>query len=255
VLASAGASAGGSLRTSAPGAAIATLTALALALAWRGRTRRVLQLDPATDVTQLLLGAMRRPDAFRTAPAVFHHPLLPTLGGGRVTLAHAWTRASERRLYSARAAASPLAAAALQAGLLVLDASQAEAAAVGAALGATDLDQWQAMLQRRLGVPLVDALNQHLSEAHEDWQVCAIADGPPEPAVLELPLRREPARRVVVNLATPWLAAAIADHAQRPARAVFCACERLTGALQVPAARRGRLLAPLAQRALIEAAA
>jgi hypothetical protein len=236
--------------------AIAGATGVALAL--RGR-RLKLRLDPGHDVVGLLRGALQHPEAFREVPAVFHRPLVPLIGGEAASLATAWTEAAEGRLYRT-SARTGLARRAAAHGALVLDTSQAEGDAVASALGAQDLDAWDAALAQSRTSRLLEDVNRHLRRCGETWSA-RLAPDDAWPTILDWPVRRGGRRRrttgrvvVLLDDAAPWLAEAHRRHGEQPGRAALVVLDRLLDRLDLPDARRAALLAPLARAAVAEAA-
>jgi hypothetical protein len=235
------------------------LTAAGAAVISR-KNRLTVRLDPRHDVVGLLRGALQHPEAFREVPAVFHRPLIPRLGAEATSLAVAWTAAAAGRLYCTWTR-TPLARRAADHHALVLDGRREEARVVASALGAMDLDAWDAALARGRTSRLVEQVNAHLRRCGETWSVrlAPVAAGPP--AVLDWPARRrfasrEPGGRVItlVDETSPWMADVLADGASRPARAALALLDRLLDLVELPEARRAALLAPLARAAVEEAA-
>jgi hypothetical protein len=136
----------------------------------------------------------------------------------------------------------------------VLDTAQVEGRAVAEALGAVDLDAWEALVARSRATPLLDALNAHLRRQGEDWSARIAPGLEPSPMVLRLPAPGRSRRLVLLEADEPWLRQAQARRPTRPAAALFAVADHLAAALDLPAGRRARLLAPLARAALREAA-
>lgn len=219
-----------------------------------GRTKRVLRVDADQDLARLLRGALLHPDGFGPRSAVFHRPLVPLVFGGAVPLARAWDLAARGRLYATESP-TRFAREAARHGFCVLDTTQAEGRAVAEALGAVDLDVWETLVARSRATPLLDALDAHLRRQGEDWSARIAPGLAPSPTVLRLPAPGRPRRLVLVDADEPWLREAQARRTTRPAEALFAVADRLAAALDLPAGRRARLLAPLARAALREATA
>lgn len=234
---------------------LATLLLVPILLLGLSRTRRRIRLDPAHDISALLEGAIRQPEAFQDLPAVFFRRLVPLHGGRRAALAELWDLATNSRLYCARTR-TDLAARAVRLGLRVVDATTREGGRVAEALGATDLDEWQALLSRSRSVPVLEAASQHLGRFGDRLRPRLAGDSA-EPAVLALrPGARGWLKRgehwVVLGAGIPWLEQAQALWRRWPARATFTAADRLLDLMDWPPARRARALAPLAEAALRE---
>jgi transglutaminase-like putative cysteine protease len=227
-------------------AALATLLVLLLLLLALRRTRRSMALEQNPDVARLLQGALRHPDAFREAPAVFHRPLLPLFGGGRASLLQAWTEASQDRLYSARHPGTLTRAVARHA--LVVDAATAEGAAVAHGLGAVDLDRWQRLLDRSHVSRPLDDVAHRLSDPRTRIRA-RILPSLSAPISLALPRgfrRRSREHLLLVPDHPPW------NGAAGPGRSLEIA-EAILDRLDAPAPRRAERLAALSRRWLLEA--
>ncbi|MFZ6180086.1 transglutaminase domain-containing protein [Nannocystis pusilla] len=238
----------------------AALFAVALFGLLRERTRRRVALDASGDLSRLLQGALQQPEVFQAVPAVFERPLVPTAAGGALSLAQAKRLAARGRLYRTRRR-STLAVDALAGDAAVLDEERPEARAVADALGATDLDLWDALLSTAGETELLKAVSARLTAAGEPWQVLASPSlGPEELRSLDLAplrLRKSPLRGrrvVVVNAQNPWLLDAAGVLAARPAAAVFAALDYLLDRLDLGPERTARLLREAAREAVHEAA-
>ncbi len=113
----------------------------------RLRVRRRLALGEPLELTELVRGALEHEDAFAGAPSITSRPLIPCLGGKRVSLARARAIAGGGQLL-ASAREGDLAIRAARAGKVVVDAATAEGAVAASVLAAVDLDWWQAALDR-----------------------------------------------------------------------------------------------------------
>jgi hypothetical protein len=223
--------------------ALAGVAALGLVFARRGSRSERLEAQP--DVMPLLKGALARPEAFRHVPAVFERPLLPALGGAPAPLGRAWDLATRRRLFASRAG-TDLARRAARRGAVVLDASRPESALAADALGAIDLDAWDALLRRSRPGPIEARIERAFRSGGEPLRLLA-AEGLEAPLVLDLPRgagRRGSERTLVVGRAA---GAGGAEDAFRLAHA-------LSARLGLPPLRAARVLGPLAEAALEEAA-
>jgi hypothetical protein len=225
--------------------------AVPLALLALARTRRTVHADPALDLAALMRGALQRPEAFEAAPAVFHRPLLPLLGGGACSLALAWREAERRRLFVA-ARPGKLAHRVRRAGAPVLDGRRPEAVAVAEALAACDLDAQQRQLVGSRGDALTAAVNEHLRRRGESWSVRLAEVG--GPVLVELPGRLLGPAPLQILLLDRQDARLAEVRRRPPAAARLALMEMALGALEMPAAHAARLLAPLAEAALLEAA-
>jgi transglutaminase-like putative cysteine protease len=231
------------------GAALAAVGLVALGR----RTRRELALDPAADLAALVTGALRRPEAFAAAPAVFRTPLLPTLAGGRVSVVSAWDAAVAGRLF-ASGAESPLARRAARAGACVLATRSPEAHAAADALGASDLDAWDALLTRSAATPLLREVMAALAPRDA---VLVVGGGEGASIVLDLgvpgALPGRASRAILLGKADAAWRASEERFGAAPADAVFRLAAHVTERLGLSADRRARRLAPLAAGALLEA--
>jgi len=226
--------------------AVATLLVPLLLLAALRRTRRSMALDPSPDVARLLQGALRHPDAFREAPAVFHRPLVPLHSPRRASLLRAWTEASHDRLYCARQTGSLTRTVAQRA--LVVDAGQPEGAAVAQGLGAVDLDHWQRLLDRSHASPPLDDVARRLSGPGPRIRA-RILPGLQRPISLAFPTGPGPRGGEHLVLAPdqpPW------NDAAGPSRSLEIA-EALLDRLDLPGPCRAERLATLSRRLLLEA--
>jgi hypothetical protein len=223
------------------------------------RTARRFNLDEQADVSSLLQGALAQPAAFRHLPSLFHRRLIPLRGGSAISLNRARALASEGRLYSGREQ-TELSARARRAGVVVLDAETSEGHTVAASLGAIDLDRWGHRLARATDVWALAAVSAYLREHNERWRCAALRGLGERVATLDLrPLvptlgRRLDDRLVLVDIDDPWLLEAERLQATRPHTAVFALLDHLLDHLDLGTERRAQLLAPLAERALLEAA-
>jgi transglutaminase-like putative cysteine protease len=235
------------------------LGALLLGASLSRRTARRFNLDEQADLSSLLQGALAQPAAFRHLPSLFHRRLIPLRGGSAISLNRARTLASEGRLYSGREQ-TELSTRARRAGAVVLDAEAPEGRTVAASLGAIDLDRWGHRLARATDVWALAAVSAYLREHDERWRCAALRGLGERVATLDLrPLlpslsRRVDDRLVLVDTDDPWLQEAERLQASRPHTAVFALLDHLLDHLDLGAERRARLLAPLAERALNEAA-
>jgi hypothetical protein len=231
-------------------------TCVGLALVTRGflrrRTRREVSVAPRQDLVALVRGALQRPETFRHAPALYTRRLLPAIGGRTVSLADASEEANERRLFRS-AAGSPLARRAAADGVLVLDAAHGESAAAAAALGAVDLDEWDAFLLRSRETPLLAAVDRRLRRLGQPWSVRAVP-GIGSATLLDLPAAGGVQRIVVFDADEPWLTAAERRAAAAPAEAILAVVDRVAEHVRADDAERRRVLPELARAAVREVA-
>jgi transglutaminase-like putative cysteine protease len=223
------------------------------------RTARRFHLDEQTDLSSLLQGALAQPATFRHLPSLFHRRLVPLRGGSAISLNRSRTLASEGRLYSGREQ-TELSTRARRAGVVVLDAEAPEGRTVAASLGAIDLDRWGHRLARATDVWALAAVSDYLREHNERWRCATLRGLGERVATLDLrPLinswgRRMDDRLVLVDTDDPWLQEAERLQTTRPHTAVFALLDHLLDHLDLGTERRAQLLAPLAERALNEAA-
>ena len=236
--------------------ALAALTAVALA-AWRWRRQQAeLLLDRRRSLAELLRGVLENPRAFDHLPALLRREILPALAGRRLALGPAWRAALRGQLFASRAG-GPLAQRAARAGLPVLDTRRDEGRVVAEALGAVDLDEWQARLAAAGEGPL-EPLNRHLRAAGERWRAL-VAPGLGRPRLLALPgARVRPGERadrlLLVDAGEPWLAELAGLQDERPAQALVAALARVGPQAGLPADELLELLSGPAAAALAEAA-
>ena len=216
-------------------------------------------LEAGHDLSRLLQGALQQPEAFRSVPAVFQRPLVPTARGRALSLDDTRALAGKGQLYRTRGG-SDLARRAVAGGAHVLEDSVPEARAVADALGAIDLDPWDRLLAGARETPLLTAVNAALRGADERLHVIAAAGLGEEVRSLDLqPLRLRGSpwhgRRVVALAAdNPWMRDAAAAMTDRPRAAVFAALDYIADRLDLPAERRALLLHAAARAAVHEAA-
>jgi len=235
---------------------LGVMTALAGVIALLvGRTRRTVRIDDRHELSRLLQGALQHPEAFRDVPAVFHRGLVPLARGRSASLAEVWHLASKGRLYRTRTAC-PLAKQAAGRGLRVVDTRSDAGRVVADALGAVDLDTWQALLDRGRRTPLLESAAARLARFGEALELRVVRGGDTPPTqLLELPADRlrpfgRPQRWLVIDATTPWLSDAERLWVSRPAEALFDVVDRVVDLIELGEAGRIRLLTPLARAAL-----
>jgi hypothetical protein len=179
-------------------------------------------------------------------------------GGSAISLTRARALASEGRLYSGREQ-TELSQAARRRGIAVLDGDTPEGRTVAAALGATDLDRWGRRLERATEVPVLGVVAAYLREHNERWRCAAMRGLGDKIMTLDLqPLgasRRLGDRLVLIDADDPWLLEAERMRSERPHGAAFMLLDHVLDHLELGSDRRAQLLAPLAGRAVDEAAA
>jgi hypothetical protein len=237
----------GALPRPAAVAGLALAALLAAAVALRARARRSEVRTGDTTLDDLVRGALRHPEAFAGAPAVFDRPLLARAGGGGVSLGAAWREAAEGRLYRSRAPERLLCREARSRGGIVLDGGVPVAVAVADALGALDLDGWEERWQVSRPHPLLARLAAACREAGLAFD----ARLGPGDRVDVLPFAaRGPRPRVLLGSGSAaWTPVA----ALPPARAAFELARVLLPALGAPGPLAQSALRALAREALHEA--
>lgn len=240
------------------GIVVAALGIGVAVLGLRRRLRREIVVEQGQDLSRLLMGVLQHPESFRGMPAVFQRPLVPVCDGRPISLDHARELARAGRLFRAGRRA-PLVVDALRGGSVVLDDALPDACIVADALGASDLDAWDALLAAAVETPLLAAVNAHLAACDERWKILAAPGlGRPRPLDLSLlRLRRHPLRGrrlLIVDAADPWLVEAESRRARAPADALFAAVDASLDLLDVPPERRAPLLHGPARAAVLEAA-
>lgn len=228
-----------------------------LGLSIARRTDRRFSLDEGGDLSSLLQGALAQPGAFRHLPSLFHRRLIPVRGGSVISLNRARTLASDGRLYSGREQ-TELSQAARRRGIVVLDADTPEGRTVAASLGAIDLDRWGRRLERAIEVPVLGVVAAYLREHNERWRCAAMRGLGDKLMTLDLqPLgasRRLGDRLVLIDAEDPHLIEAERQRTTRPQAAAFALLDHILDHLDLGSDRRAQLLAPLAARAIDEAA-
>lgn len=236
--------------------AVAALAAVALAAGTWRRQQAELLVDRRRSLAELLRGVLENPRAFDHLPALLRREILPTLAGRRLALGPAWRAALRGQLFASRAGV-PLAQRAARAGLPVLDARRDEGRVVAEALGAVDLDEWQARLAGAGDGPL-GPLNRHLRAAGERWRAL-VAPRLGRPRLLALPGARvwsgeRADRLLLVDAGEPWLAELAGLQDERPAQALVAALARVGPLAGLPGDELLELLSGPAAAALAEAA-
>jgi len=225
--------------------------ALLLGALWsRRRVSHRLALDDSVDASEVLRGALRRPESFAHAPAVFTRPLVPLLGGRQVSLRQAQALAEGGELYRSQASGG-LAARAAARGAAVVDGSQPCGRAVAGLLGAVDLDRWDGVVERCAPTTFTEALDEVLREHGLPWRTRVAAQAPAALASLEIP--RLGMALVVLDRSSPLCAAVASAHRERPAVAVLLLADAIAHEVALTTEQRGRLLGQLAGRAVTEA--
>jgi hypothetical protein len=231
---------------------IATLVVV-IALLTR-RTRRTVRIDDRHELSRLLQGALQHPEAFRDVPAVFHRGLVPLAHGRSASLAEIWHLASKGWLYRTRVTC-PLAERAVRRGLRVIDTRADAGRVVADALGAVDLDAWQALLDRSRSTPLLKSAGRELDRFGERLELRVVRGGDTLTQLLELPADRRwlfsrPQRWLVIDDGAPWLEAAERLWVSRPTEAVFDVVDRVGDLIELGEVERLHLLVPVAREAL-----
>jgi hypothetical protein len=239
-----------------PGLALTLLLGAVLTFAG-GRTRRAFKLDHSADLSRLLQGVLQQPGAFGAMSALLYRPLVPLVGAGAISLQRARELAAKGRLYRTHER-PPLAMRASRAGTAVLDTRSAEGRTVADALGAVDLDRWDARLVGSQTTPLVDEVNALLHRRREGWTLRVAPEVSGRIAVLDLVALRarmpglRGSRVVLVDAGCSWLVEAEARFAQAPRAAAFAVLDQVADQLDLPEDRRASLLSEGARAALLE---
>ncbi len=234
-----------------------TLLVGALLTLMGGRTRRAFKLDESADLSRLLQGVLQQPGAFGAMSALLYRPLVPLVSDGAISLQRARELAAKGRLYRTRVR-PPLAMRASRAGSAVLDACSPEGQTVADALGAVDLDRWDARLVASSTTPLLDEVNLLLRRRREHWSLRVVPEVSGRLAVLDLDALRaripglHGSRVVVIDANCSWLMEAEARHASAPQAAAFAVLDQVTDQLDLPEDRRAALLSEGARAALLE---
>jgi hypothetical protein len=222
-----------------------------------GRTRRAFKLDHSADLSRLLQGVLQQPGAFGAMSALLYRPLVPLVDHGAVSLQRARELAAKGRLYRTHRR-PPLALQASRAGSAVLDTRSPEGQTVADALGAIDLDRWDARLAASRTTPLLDEVNRLLRRRREHWSLRVAPEVSGRIAALDLDALRarlpglHGSRVVLVDAGCSWLVEAEAHHAQAPHAAAFAVLDQVADHLDLPEDRRAALLSEGARAALLE---
>jgi len=239
-----------------PSLALTLLLGAVITLAG-GRTRRAFKLDHSADLSRLLQGVLQQPGAFGAMSALLYRPLVPLVGDGAISLQRARELAAKGRLYRTQGR-PPLAMRASRAGTAVLDTQSPEGRTVADALGAIDLDRWDARLVASRTTPLLDEVNALLRRRREGWSLRAAPEVSGRVAVLDLDTLRarmpglRGSRVVIVDVECSWLLEAEARYAHAPRAAVFAVLDQVADQLDLPEDRRASLLSEGARAALLE---
>lgn len=239
-----------------PALALSLLLGAVVALAG-GRTRRAFKLDHSADLSRLLQGVLQQPGAFGAMSALLYRPLVPLVGAGAISLQRARELAAKGRLYRTHER-PPLAMRASRAGTAVLDTRSPEGRTVADALGAIDLDRWDARLVASRTTPLVDEVNALLHRRREGWTLRVAPETTGRIAVLDLDALRarmpglRGSRVVLVDSGCGWLVEAEARFAKAPRAAAFAVLDQVADQLDLPEDRRALLLSEGARAALLE---
>jgi hypothetical protein len=243
-----------------PGVALGLLlTGLALVagglLLARPAWNRRFEAGDGADLVGLLRGAAARPDAFARVGALFSRPVVPLLGGRRLSLRAARSKARSGRLASGRRS-SAIAAEVAEAGGAVIDVQHPVGEAVAAALAAIDLDRWQQHVHRAAESALALRVEMLLTAAGEPCRVL-VAENLGEPlAVLDLAVfghGRAPRWVLVDGDGEMWKR--LAELAERrPAAAELALVDAVLEGLGARDATVRRVLRDPAARAISEAA-
>jgi hypothetical protein len=216
---------------------------------------RRFEAGDGADLVGLLRGAAARPKAFARVGALFSRPVVPLLGGRRISLGAARSKARSGRLASGRLS-SPIAAEVAEAGGSVIDVQHPVGEAVAAALAAIDLDRWQQHVHRAAESAIALKVEKLLAAAGEPCRVL-VAENLGEPlAVLDLAVfRRGRAPRWVLLDGDGETWKRLAKLAERrPAAAELALADAVLEGLGARDATVGRVLRDPAAHAISEAA-
>lgn len=241
------------LRTNWPIWQLLGLGSLLLLLILAIRSRRGLgSVHVATDsnLAALLGGALEHAELARL-PVLLHGRFVPLLDRGAISLHHAQRLASKGRLYSSTQG-SELARKASRQSLVIIDASVPEGQVVSLGVGAVDLDEWAALLERSQPSKLADELNGVLRDLGERWTVATVPALGQRLRQIDLS-RIGLGERVVLIDPEDGSFAGLGEHSRdRPATSVLVALDGVIPEIDLPPHRRAHLLAVLADRALAE---
>jgi len=233
-------------------AVLVPLSAAAFALfVGRRAWRRSFRPGGTSDLAGLLSGAALSPKAFARIHPLFARRVVPLLYGRSISLARTQEMMAKGRLAWGRGE-SKLADRAARAGCAVLDGSSSAGLAVAKALGASDLDRWQRILDRSRTEEVTDRVQEalvaggepcHVRVAAEVGEVIGVLDGAP------LGLGRR-ARWVVIDEASD-LWRAVHDLAdERLAAAALVLGDAIVPRVGATSFGGGRCLAGLAAAAI-----
>jgi hypothetical protein len=235
----------------------AGLALLLIGLAmWIGRSpaHRRFNLGDREDIAGLVRAAAVQPEAFAGIHALFRRQVVPVLGGRAISIDRARAVAGRGRLaFGGRECDLALRAAVRG---TVIDRGTAVGAAAGEALGAVDLDDWQALLSRSWKDPVATRVGEVLTGEGEPYRLRIARGVGEEIAVLD-------GARVGLSAAGRWL---VLDHASEvwrtvcdlalvlPAAAALLLADSVFDRLSLPQALHDACLAELARAALEEQA-
>lgn len=235
------------------GGLAALVLAAALAILRRRTEVRAASTDGSADLTGLLRSALLRPEAFQGVASLLNRPLVPIVGGRRMSLHTVASRAEVGRLFRS-VGGTALARRAAARGEAVIDGARPEGAVVADLLGARDLDRWDGLADRAVTSPAVDRAADALRRLDRSWHIWA-SDGAQRPvSTIEgrlLGLGRR-TRVVAVDTSCALWAAVEAALPGRPAWAALVLAEGVADRLDLDQAVRARWLTELARTAVME---
>jgi len=233
------------------------------AMAWRLRPRRAPQfaLDSDSNLPALIAAALAEPHLFRRFEGLFHHHLVPTIGGPDLSIDEARQLASQSRLYCATADNAFMD----QKGHTrhrVVDADDAIGARVARHLGAIDLDGWQSILANFVSHPLLSRVEELFADQNVPIRL-GIADSASTPeitfinGIAKLPALKgnqsHHAMLVALDARSSWVPLLQSQFHLFPDTTVFTLVDRILAVLGLPRTVASTLLATSAHQAVIGA--
>lgn len=197
----------------------------------RGRRTGARRVEAGeVETPRLLQGALERPDAFRSIPSLIEDPLVPEVGGRRISLRQAQAYSVEGDLFCGTGE-SALVNRAQRRGLRVLDLESDEGRVVAENLGAQDLCLWEKMLEEAEESGPYAVLNHVLDRLGSRWRARATSCPGQSTMVVcadKLGLAKEYGERLVLINSTSSLGRNVdAVGRQRPVAAALMLAEEI----------------------------